>query len=123
MLDARATVGFCLAAAGLIVLSASLADIGMRPGAQPSRPSGEHPLAALAWSEAHCDSRLMLRLGTPRLQMEDLLRLSAAYDDLALRHGRESTCAHTEALAAAIAIPAPANANTHLASAPALQSP
>ncbi len=39
-----------------------------------------HPVAALAWAQANCDSRLMLRPGTPRTQSEILYEVAAAFD-------------------------------------------
>ena len=123
MLDARAMIGLGLAAAGLIVLCTSLSEVDLFPGAQPSRNDRQHPVAALAWSEAHCDSRLNLRPGTPRLQIEDLLELSAAYDEIERQQGHAVACADAEDLAAAVATPAIRAPSARVAFARTSQSP
>lgn len=123
MVDARAMIGLGLAGAGLIVLCTSLAAIDPFPGAQPSRSDRQHPVAALAWSEAHCESRLSLRLGTPRLQMEDLLELSAAFDEMERRQGHSIACANALELAAAVAAPATMTAGERVAFVRTRQSP
>lgn len=123
MLDVRAMIGLGLAAAGMIVLCTSLSGADLFPGAQPSRNDRQHPVAALAWSEAHCDSRLSLRPGTPRLQMEDLLELSAAYDEVERQQGHAIACARAEDLAAAVATPAIGSPSERVAFVPTSQSP
>ena len=57
------------------------------PGDAPS-----FPLAALAWAQANCDPSLKLRSGTPRVQAEDLFRISAAYDSERGVHGLKHAC-------------------------------
>lgn len=116
-------IGLGLAGVGLAVLCASLVVIDPFPGTQPSRSDRQHPVAALAWSEAHCDSRLDIRPGTPRLQTEDLIELSAAFDEIERRQGHTIACATALALAAPIAIPAPMTANEQVAFAHTSQSP
>lgn len=123
MVDARAMIGLGLAAAGLVVLCTSLSEIELFPGAQPSRNDRQHPVAALAWSETHCDSMLSLRPGTPRLQMEDLIELAAAYDDVERRQGHSVACAKAEKLAEAVAIPATMTLGERVAFARTSQSP
>jgi hypothetical protein len=107
----------------MIVLCTSLSGADLFPGAQPSRNDRQHPVAALAWSEAHCDSRLSLRPGTPRLQMEDLLELSAAYDEIECQRGHAVACARAEDLAAAVATPAIRAPSERVAFARMSQSP
>jgi hypothetical protein len=123
MVDARAMIGLGLAAAGLIVLCASLSGIDLFPGAQPSRNDRQHPVVALAWSEAHCDSQLRLRPGTPKLQMEDLIELSAAFDEMERRQGHSTACANAGELAAAVAAPAILASSERIAFARTSQSP
>lgn len=123
MVDTQAMIGLGLAAAGMIVLCTSLSGADLFPGAQPSRNDRQHPVAALAWSEAHCDSRLSLRPFTPRLQMEDLLELSAAYDEIERQRGPAVACARAEDLAAAVATPAIRASSERVAFARMSQSP
>ena len=58
-----------------------------------------HPVAALAWALLNCNTGLALKSGTPRIQMEDLLRISAAFDAEQKRRTRDVVC--REAIAAA----------------------
>ena len=116
-------IGLSLAGAGFAVLCASLLAINLFPGTQPSRGDRQHPVAALAWSEANCDSRLAIRPGTPRLQTEDLIELSAAFDEMARRQGHTIACATALALATPVAIPATTAANEQVAFAHPVQSP
>jgi hypothetical protein len=103
MFDARAKIGLGIAAAGLIVLCVSLSKINALPVAYPSSGDSLHPVAALAWSQARCDSQKSLRRGTPRLQSDDLLEMSARLDDIEQRQGHAAACTKAEALAAAVA--------------------
>lgn len=123
MVGARAMIGLSLAGAGFALLCASLVAVDPFPGTQPSRNDRQHPVAALAWSEANCESRLAIRPGTPRLQTEDLIELSAAFDEMARKQGRDIACAKAIALAASIAIPAAMSANDQVALARTSQSP
>lgn len=116
-------IGLSLAGAGFAVLCASFLAINLFPGTQPSRGDRQHPVAALAWSEANCDSRLAIRPGTPRLQTEDLIELSAAFDEMARRKGHTIACATALALAAPVAIPATTAADEQVAFAHPAQSP
>jgi hypothetical protein len=123
MVDARAMIGLGLAGAGLILLCTSLPAIDPFPGTQPSRSDRQHPIAALAWSEAHCESWLSLKPGTPRLQMEDLLELSAAFDEMERRQGSSVACANALELAATVATPTLMASREQVASARTSQSP
>ena len=123
MVGARAMIGLSLACAGFAVLCASLLALNLFPGTQPSRGDRQHPVAALAWSEVNCDSRLAIRPGTPRLQTEDLIELSAAFDEMARRKGRTIACATALALATPVAIPATTAADEQVAFAHPAHSP
>src|SRR5581483_7213370 len=68
MVGARTVLGLGLAFAGLAALTSSLTDIDARPFEQPWRSDRLHPVAALAWAQARCDSKMILAPGTPRLQ-------------------------------------------------------
>lgn len=123
MVDVRAMIGLSLAGVGTIALCTSLAALDPFPGTQPSRNDRLHPVAALAWSQEHCDSRLVIRPATPRLQTEDLIELSAAFDEMERRQGHVIACADASALAAPVAIPATMASDERVAFAPAPQSP
>ncbi len=58
-----------------------------------------NPVAALAWARLNCNAGLALKSGTPRIQMEDLLRISAAFDAEQKWRTRDVVC--REAIAAA----------------------
>jgi hypothetical protein len=103
MVDGRVAIGLCVAAAGLILLSVSLFEIEAFPAAEPWRNDGLHPVAALAWSQARCDSPMKLALGTPKLQMDNLLEISGKLDDIEQRQGHTAACAIAEARAAGVA--------------------
>jgi hypothetical protein len=103
MLCARDVSGLVLAGAGLLSLCTSLAEIDARSMAQSWRPDRLHPVAALAWAGAHCDADLTLSRGTPRLQAEDLLEMSAGLDLAEREQGREAACAGATALADSVA--------------------
>jgi len=123
MVDARTLSGLGLAGAGFGILCASLAALDPFPATQPSRTDRLHPVAALAWSEANCDSHFAIRPGTPRLQMEDLIEFSASFDEMARKQGHDIACAKAFALAAPIAIPATMSVNDQVAFARTAQSP
>lgn len=123
MVGARAMIGLTLAGAGIAVLCASFIAIDPFPATQPSRGDRQHPVAALAWSETSCESRLAIRPGTPRLQMEDLLELSADFDEMARTQGHDIACAKAVALAASVAVPATMTMNDQVALARPSQSP
>ncbi len=123
MVDVRTLSGLGLAVAGFGVLCTSLAVIDPIPGVQPSRSDRLHPVAALAWSETNCDARLAIRPGTPRLQTEDLMTLSAALDEMVRRQGQRAACATALALAAPVASPATAADEDKIALARAPHSP
>ena len=77
------------------------------PGRQPSRQSGPrapaiHPVAALAWVQAHCDSSVALDPDTPRIQAEDLIVMTAALDERAAVEGQDRVCRDAVAQAAPI---------------------
>jgi hypothetical protein len=103
MVDARAKIGLGIAAAGLIVLCASLSKINDSPVAYSSSGDSLHPIAALAWAQARCDSQMSLRTGTPRLQRDNLLEMSATLDEIEQRQGLTTACKKAEARAAAVA--------------------
>lgn len=103
MVDERSLIGVCVAAAGLIVLCTSLSRIDAFPAAQPWRKDGLHPVAALAWAQAHCDSPMKLAPGTPKLQMDDMLAISSRLDGIEQRQSHVVACAEAEALAASVA--------------------
>jgi hypothetical protein len=103
MVDGRSLIGACVAAAGLIVLCTSLSGIDAFPAAHPWRKDGLHPVAALAWAQAHCDSPMKLAPGTPKLQMDDMLEISSKLDRIEERRGHGTACANAEALAASVA--------------------
>ena len=103
MVDARVKIGLGIAGAGLIVLCASLSKIKAFPVAYPSSDDSLHPVAALAWAQARCDSQMSLRPGTPRLQRDDLLEMSATLDEIEQRQGHAAACTKAETRAAAVA--------------------
>jgi hypothetical protein len=102
MVDAKVTVGFGVAAAGLLILCASLAKIEPHFSAEPWQKDHLHPVAALAWAEAHCDSRLILTTGTPVLQRDDLLAMSGAFDTIEQTQGHARACTMATTRAAAV---------------------
>jgi hypothetical protein len=61
-----------------------------------------HPIGALAWAQLNCNADLTIKFGTPRIQMEDLLRISAAFDAEQKWRSRDDVC--REALAAASSV-------------------
>jgi hypothetical protein len=103
MVGARTVSGLILAGAGLMTFYSSLAGVDARPVAQRWRDDRMHPVAALAWAQAHCDADLTLSPGTPRLQAEDLLQMSAAFDSAEQEQGRAAACTTATALAADVA--------------------
>jgi hypothetical protein len=103
MLGAQTVSGVILAAAGLVSLCSALGRIDAAPSLQPWRADGLHPVAALAWAEARCDSHQRLVAGTPRLQAEDLLQISARFDALEEKQGHAAACETAISLAAAVA--------------------
>jgi hypothetical protein len=123
MVEVRAIIGLSLAGAGLAILCASLSGLDMFPGAQPSRLDRQHPVAALAWSQANCESRASLLPGTPKLQMEDLIEIASTFDEIERREGHETACTTAEKLAAAVAAPAITSESPRIAFARPLQSP
>ncbi len=100
MVGARLMSGVILAGAGLMTLCSSLAEIDARPFALRWHDDRLHPVAALAWAQTHCDASLTLLPGTPRLQAEDLLQMSAGFDLAEQKEGREAACAMAATLAA-----------------------
>ena len=100
MVTARTLAGVFLASAGLAIVCSSLAEIDPHPAAQRWQDSSLHPVAALAWAQGRCDTRLTLSPGTPRLQAEDLLQVAGDFDALEQQRGRRATCRQATALAA-----------------------
>jgi hypothetical protein len=92
-----------MVAAGLILLCVSLPELDPKLSAQPWRADGLHPLAALAWSNARCGTRMSPRPSTPKLQADDLLEMTAQYDETEHRQGQEAACAAAMTLAATVA--------------------
>jgi hypothetical protein len=92
-----------VAAAGLILLCVSLYKLDPKPSIQPWRADGLHPLAALAWSNARCDTQMSPRPATPGLQADDLLEMTARFDEAERQQGHEAACASAMSLAAAVA--------------------
>ena len=103
MVDRRASIGFFMAVAGLIMLCTALSKIDAFPAAQPWRKDRLHPVAALAWSQARCNSLMKLAPGTPTLQMDDVLEMSSEFDEIEERQGHATACANAEVLAASVA--------------------
>jgi len=100
MVDARVRIGLALVAVGFILLCVSLPQLDPKPSTQPWRADGLHPLAALAWSNARCGTERSPRPATPRLQADDLLEMTARFDETEQQHGREAACAAAMSLAA-----------------------
>ena len=77
----------------LICVAAGLAGVWTRGfELRVTREGPVLPLAALAWAQANCDASLSARQGTPRVQMEDLLRVAASYDAERSKHGLRHAC-------------------------------
>jgi len=104
MVDARVTVGLGMVAAGLILLCVSLPRLDPELSPQPWRVDGLHPLAALAWSNARCGTQMSPRPATPKLQTDDLLEMTARFDETEHRQGKEAACATAMKLAGAVAV-------------------
>ena len=102
MVTGRTLAGVFLAIAGLAIVCSSLAEIDPHPAAQRWQENSLHPVAALAWAQARCDTRLTLSPGTPRLQAEDLLQAAGDFDALEQQHGRGAICRQATALAATV---------------------
>lgn len=92
MVDARVTFGLSLVVAGFVILCTSLPEIAPRLSMQPWRGDRLHPVAALAWSTAHCGSQLSLVPGTPGLQRDDLLEISGRFDEIEQEQGHMAAC-------------------------------
>jgi hypothetical protein len=102
MVGARTVSGLILAGAGLMTFCSSLAEIDARPVARRWHSDRMHPVAALAWAQSHCDADLTLSPGTPRLQAEDLLQMSAVFDLAEREQGRAAAFTTATALAAGV---------------------
>ena len=102
MVTGRTLAGVFLASAGLAIVCSSLAEIDPHPAAQRWQENSLQPVAALAWAQARCDTRLTLSPGTPRLQAEDLLQAAGDFDALEQQHGRGAICTQATALAATV---------------------
>jgi hypothetical protein len=100
MVDARVRIGLALVAVGFILLCVSLPQLDPKPSTQPWRADGLHPLAALAWSNARCGTEMSPRASTPKLQADDLLEMTARFDETEQQDGREAACATAISLAA-----------------------
>ena len=85
-----------------MVLCWSLGAVDVEPIVQSWRNDGLSPVAAVAWTQAHCDSPLVLSQGTPRLQSEDLLLMTGGLDNLERTVGHSAACAEATALGAAV---------------------
>jgi hypothetical protein len=85
------------------MVCAALAEIGFWPALQRWN-DGPHPVAALAWANVNCGAELKLRPGTPRLQAEDLLAMTATIDATEQQSGRSRICSIATALAAPVAL-------------------
>jgi hypothetical protein len=85
------------------MVCAALAGIGFWPVPQRWN-NGPHPVAALAWANANCGAELKLRPGTPRLQAEDLLAMTATIDAAEQQSGRSRICSIAIALATPVAL-------------------
>jgi hypothetical protein len=105
MVDPRTTFGLGLAVVGLVVLCASLSGIDSFPSTQPSRTDGQSPLAAIVWSDMLCDSKMSTAIGTPKLQMDDLIEHSAMFEEIEQQSGHAAACASAQELAAAVLLP------------------
>lgn len=92
-----------MAIAGLVTLCVSLFMIDAFATAQPWRKDRLHPVAALAWAQARCDSPMQLAPRTPKLQMDDVLEISSRLDEIEQRQGHATACAKAETLAASVA--------------------
>jgi hypothetical protein len=92
-----------MVAAGLVLLCVSLPELDPKLSTQPWRADGLHPLAALAWSNVRCGTRMSPRPSTPKLQADDLLEMTARYDETEHRQGQEAACAAAMTLAATVA--------------------
>ncbi len=96
---ALATLGLAsLTLAGLWV-NRQVVDGPLSSQSATSIVAQHHPVAALAWAQLNCNAGLALQSGTPRIQMEDLLRISAAFDAEQKWRTRDVVC--REAIAAA----------------------
>ena len=113
MIAARTLGGFFLAGAGVMTVCSSLAGIDPLPAAQRWHGNNLSPVAALAWAQARCDSRLTLSPGTPRLQAEDLLQAAGEFDALEQQRGRPAICRKASALAATVSAEANPSEASH----------
>ena len=95
------TFGWMLAFLGLAGTWAYSHDGGgpLHSQAATSIAAQHHPVGALAWAQMNCNAGLSIKSGTPRIQMEDLLRISAALDAEQKWRSRDDVC--QEAIAAA----------------------
>jgi hypothetical protein len=96
-----------------VTLCSSLAGIDLHPAVQRWHDDNLSPVAALAWAQTRCDSRLTLSPGTPRLQTEDLLQTAGEFDVLEQQRGRSATCRKATALAATVSAEANPSEASH----------
>lgn len=73
------------------------------PGGVVTRQGPEFPLVALAWAQSKCGSELTAKPGTPRVQYEDYMRVSADYDARLARDGQSAACERAIAAAQRVA--------------------
>lgn len=94
-----------------VILAAGLAAAWfMAPPLFPTQPTEPqlaaiHPIAALAWVQAHCNSDMALDPGAPRIQAEDLFVMSAALDERAAAAGFDRVCRAASAHASSVSVP------------------
>jgi hypothetical protein len=70
-------------------LAGALAEV---PGGVTARRLPDVPLAALAWAQLHCGATLNAAQGTPRVQYEDFMRVTAGYDAVRDDEGLAIAC-------------------------------
>jgi hypothetical protein len=122
MVDAREMIGVGAAAAGLLLLCSTLPEIETSPLSQPWRKDHLFPVAALAWSQTHCDSNLRIKAGTPGIETEDLLEISARFDEIEQQRGHAAACSSAAARITTVA-EVDGSSVRSIASARAVQSP
>ena len=73
------------------------------PTVNLTRQGPEFPLVALAWAQSKCGSALTAKAGTPLVQYDDYMRVSADYDAHLARDGQSAACERAERMARKVA--------------------
>lgn len=103
MLESKSTIATLALAAALVAYWTTLAPSPDKDVRVSGRTQPVHPVAALAWAQTNCGLQAVLKPGTPRLQAEDFIAMTAELDARRNAAGAASVCQQAIRLALPVA--------------------